>query len=158
MSSSTLRSLGLCEDHFAPTSFTNATKLRLKRDAVPIPYNNTGSSTSNENVELQEVQSTTDNTAAFAPNNENMILEKQVPQQTALRTYRSGNLNFKVSVEEEDVMEWVHLEPPIHENIQLRYDSTQRNSEDNNSKAVIKALRIENLILRTKLRRLKYRL
>lgn len=42
-----------------------------------------------------------------------MLLEEQLPEQTALRTYRSANLNIEKSEKEEDIMEWVRLEPPI---------------------------------------------
>lgn len=30
-----------------------------------------------------------------------------------LQTYRSPRLHFDMTSEEEDVMEWIHLEPPI---------------------------------------------
>lgn len=52
---------------------------------------------------------------------------------------------------EEDVMEWIHLEPSLREtafeSIQRKDNYTQTNNEDNNSKAMIKALQIENLHL-----------
>lgn len=98
-----------------------------------------------------------------------MILKEQIPQECTLRTY-NAILNFEMSAEKEDVMEWMHLEPSIHQNVKCKDDSTQRNvkckddstqknnNEKNNPKTIIKALRIENLNLRQKIRRLKYRL
>ncbi|KYN10027.1 hypothetical protein ALC57_17842, partial [Trachymyrmex cornetzi] len=37
-SPSSLRRAGVCEDHFTPESFANITTKKLKRDALPIPY------------------------------------------------------------------------------------------------------------------------
>src|SRR5436190_22759631 len=88
------------------------------------------------------------------PNNENIV------EKCTLRTYRPAILNFEMSAEEEDVMEWVHLEPPEplkYQNVKCK-NSTQKNNEKKDSKTIIKALRIENLNLRQKIRRLKYQL
>jgi hypothetical protein len=37
-SATSIRCAGLCEDHFPQESFTNSATRRLKRDAVPIPF------------------------------------------------------------------------------------------------------------------------
>ncbi|XP_071652339.1 uncharacterized protein [Temnothorax longispinosus] len=164
MSVNTIRKLGLCEDHFLDTSFTNATKERLTRDAVPVAYENASSLTNEENVEVQEMQRhssvaqfSTNNdmlleeqmpqssianeenveveemqrhspVAQLSTNDENIILEEQTPQECALRTYRpAAVLNFEISAEEEDVMEWVRLEPPVHQNVKRKDNSTEIN-------------------------------
>lgn len=81
LSSSTIRKLGLCEDHFFTSSFVNAKKERLRRDAVPIPYENAGSSASEENIEIQNGETQRDNPAAFSPNDGNLIMEKQISEE-----------------------------------------------------------------------------
>ncbi|XP_011884001.1 PREDICTED: uncharacterized protein LOC105571140, partial [Vollenhovia emeryi] len=145
----TVRKLGLCEDHFLATSFTNTTKERLNRNAVPIAYENTADSSIHiENVE-SEIQN---NITALPPNDENVIMEEQMVEECAQRTYRPATLNFEMSAEEEDIMEWVHLEPPKHQDIKcnrpeksIKYkdDSIQRNNKKKSDpKAEIKALKI----------------
>lgn len=88
-----------------------------------------------------------------SPSNENM--KDQISAQRTLRTYRPAILNFAVSAEEEDTMEWVHLEPPIDKD----YNYIERkDKEKTNSNAKIKALRIENSKLRQKIKHLKFRM
>lgn len=154
LSDNTFRKLGLCEDHFSDTSFTNATKVRLIRDAIPIAYNNAESLVNEKNIEVKERH-----TIVLPPNNGNMI-EEQVPEECTLPTYRPAILNFEMSAEEEDVMEWIHLEPPIHQNVKNKDNSKSEiyNNKKNNPKTIIRALRIENLNLRQKIKRLKYQL
>lgn len=94
--------MGLCEDHFPATSFTNATKVRLNQDAIPVAYNNAGSSVDKRNIEVEEMQR---HTITVPPNDENIILEEQMLQECTLRTYRPAILNFEMSAEKEDVME-----------------------------------------------------
>lgn len=138
LSDHTLRKIGLCEDHFLITSFANATKNRLRRDAVPIVYENAGSA-SVQNLEVQEIQNdkmqemhnvdvqeienieVRDITAASSSNNGNLIMEKQIPKEYALRTYRPATLSFETSAEEEE-MEWVRLEPPIQQDIKCNIE------------------------------------
>ncbi|XP_011884085.1 PREDICTED: uncharacterized protein LOC105571226, partial [Vollenhovia emeryi] len=161
----TVRKLGLCEDHFLATSFTNTTKERLNRNAVPIAYENTADSSMHiENVE-SEIQN---NITALPPNDENVIMEEQMVEKCAQRTYRPATLNFEMSAEEEDIMEWVHLEPPKHQdikcnrpekNIKYKDDSIQRNNKKKNDpKAEIKALKIKNFNLQQKIKNLKSRI
>lgn len=61
------------------TSFTNTTKGRLRKDAVPIAYENAGSNSANENVEVDEMQR--DITEALSPNDENLIMKKQISEE-----------------------------------------------------------------------------
>lgn len=57
---------------------------------------------------------------------------------------------------EEDIMEWMDLEPPMHENVECKDNSIQKkNKEKNNSNAKIEALKIKNSYLRQKIKRLK---
>lgn len=56
LSATTLRKLEVCKDHFFATYFTSARKERLNRDAVPILYENAGSSANDKNVGLDEMQ------------------------------------------------------------------------------------------------------
>lgn len=167
LSANTVRKLGLCEDHFLVTSFTNATKTRLIRNAIPIPYENADSSTNTENVEMEHIEQIEpikqENTVALSSNNENFILKEQMPQECDLRTYRPATLNFEMSAEEENVMEWVHFEPMTHENTTGKNTSnkeqiTKRTNKKSNTDTVIKKLRLENLNLRQKIRRLKNQL
>lgn len=166
LSANTLRKLGLCEDHFLATSFMNSNKDRLIRNAIPIAYENAGSIANEQNIEVGEMQKNiTAPNDVLSSNNENLFTEKQMSEERALRTYKPAALNFAKSTEEENVMEWVHLEPPINQNIEC--DSTKRNieCEDNsiqrnnkeisNLTAQIKVLRNENLNLRQKIKRLK---
>lgn len=187
LSANTLRKLGLCEDHFVPTSFTNTIKERLRRDAVPIAYENAGSSINNQQIvieiqseerqneiEVENVEMQTDITTRVSTNNGNLIIEEEISKEThfsdctSLRTYRPAVLNFEMSAEEEDVMEWVNLERSTHQDIEdIEYHSTEKriewkdnsiqknNKEKNNQNAKIKALRIENCNLRLKIKRLK---
>lgn len=76
LTDNTLRKLRLCEDHFLATTFSNATKVRLNRNAVPVAYKNAGSSANEENVEIQMDEIQRDITPLFP--NENMILEEQI--------------------------------------------------------------------------------
>ncbi|XP_024891977.1 uncharacterized protein LOC112467531 [Temnothorax curvispinosus] len=138
-SPATLRSASLCEDHFTAKCFTNATKERLIRNAIPIPYNDTGSSANY--------------TAAFSLDNEN-VMEVKLPKQSALRTYKRANLNFNVTAEEENIMEWVPLEPSMPPTDDQHQDNcTQTNNKDTK---IIKDLNMENRHLRQELRRQKF--
>lgn len=103
LSVSTLRKLGLCEDHFPVTSFTNGAKVRLTRNAVPVAYKNADLSISEENVETERRIETQGQTiAALSSNNENMVMEEQVShlkKDAALITYE----NVDSSVNEENI-------------------------------------------------------
>ncbi|XP_025266511.1 uncharacterized protein LOC112638648 [Camponotus floridanus] len=101
LSANTLRKLGICEDHFVMTSFTNATKIRLRKDAIPIAYENAGSNSANENVEVGEMQG--DITETLSPNDENLIMEEQISEECTLQTYRPAALNFEISEKENTV-------------------------------------------------------
>lgn len=97
-------------------------------------------------------------TEALSPNDGNLIMEEQISEECALRTYRPAALNFEISAEEENVMEWVHLEPHIHQdiecnsserNVECEDDSIPRNNKEKSDlKAKNKALKIENFNLR----------
>lgn len=246
LSANTLRKLGLCEDHFLPTAFTNATKERLRRGAVPIAHENTGASTNNENVicenndaiahssiinknvpiahkhigssvndenemgkrhnaiahspimnknisiahenvgsliydknEMNEIQI---NAIAYSPimnedagslvydenemgeiqrndatlhSSSNKNMKNQISAQCTLRTYRPAILNFEVSAEEEDTMEWVHLESPMDKDCNY---IERKDKEKTNLNVKIKALRIENSKLRQKIKQLNFRM
>lgn len=90
LTDNTLRKLGLCEDHFLATSFSNATKVHLNRNAVPVAYKNAGSSANEENVEIQMDEIQRD--IAPLSSNENMVLEEQISQECVLQTYRPATL------------------------------------------------------------------
>ncbi|XP_025160983.1 uncharacterized protein LOC112589975, partial [Harpegnathos saltator] len=93
-------------------SFKNSQKIKLRRDAVPIPYDKDASSAHKDNIEIREVQR--DVAELSLSNHQNIILEKEELQQSAVRTYGSGTVLFDITAEEEDVMEWMHLEPEPH--------------------------------------------
>jgi len=132
-SSTSLRRAGLCEDHFTLDSFNpkSVTK-RLKIDAVPIPFDlsvsQNNSNESNRKLNFNETepyvtenitrQSPSENSImSVTPISKNIIVEKQILQEPPLKTYKPANLHFYNSVEEKDIMEWVHLEPLMHEKI-----------------------------------------
>jgi len=132
-SSTSLRRAGLCEDHFTSDSFNpkSVTK-RLKTDAVPIPFDlsvsqNNSNESDRKRIKFNETepyvtenitrQSPSENSImSVTPISKNIIVEKQILQEPLLKTYKPANLHFHNSVEEEDIMEWVYLEP-MHEKI-----------------------------------------
>lgn len=80
---------------------------------------------------------------------------------TSLRTYKPAVLNFEVPVEEENVMEWINLDPSIHQCIDgCECNSTEKNSnkEKSNQNAKINQLRKANVNLRQKIKRLESRI
>jgi len=178
----------LCEDHFTSDSFNpkSVTK-RLKIDAVPIPFDlsvsqNNSNESSRKRINFNETEPyVTENTHTRQSPSENRIMsvtpiskniiEKQILQEPPLKTYKPANLHFHNSVEEEDIMEWVYLEPPMHEKISTiivpdnaNNESIEKNKEKNKTKKVkdlnskIKSLQSEVNRLRNQVRCLKFRL
>lgn len=45
------------------------------------------------------------------------MMDEHLIEQSTLRTYRPSGLSFDTPVEEEDVTEWMHIEPPRNEKI-----------------------------------------
>jgi len=157
-SSTSLRRAGLCEDHFTSDPFNpkSVTK-RLKIDAVPIPFDlsvsqNNSNESNRKRIKFNETepyvtenitrQSPSENSImSVTPISENIIVEKQILQEPLLKTYKPANLHFHNSVEEEDIMEWVHLEPAMHEKIltiivpdNKNNESIEKNKEKNKTK------------------------
>jgi len=186
-SSTSLRRAGLCEDHFSLDSFNpkSVTK-RLKIDAVPIPFDlsvsqNNSNESNRKRINFNETepyvtenthtrQSPSGNRMSVTPISKN-IIEKQILQEPPLKIYKPAILHFHNSVEEEDIMEWVHLEPPMHEKISTiivpdneNNESIEKNKEKNETKKVkdlnskIKSLQSEVNRLRNQVRCLKFRL
>jgi len=188
-SSTSLRRAGLCKDHFTSNSFNpkSVTK-RLKIDAVPIPFDlsvsqNNSNEPNRKKINFYETepyltenitrQSSSENsiTESVTPISKNIIVEKQILQEPPLKTYKPANLHFHNSVEEKDIMEWVFLEPPMHEKISTiivpdneNNESIEKNKEKNKTKKVkdlnnkIKFLQSEVNRLRNQVRCLKFRL
>lgn len=110
LSLSSIRAGGLCADHFSDAAFTNPTKVRLLRNAIPIPFN---SNSSSNNVDTQDQQI---EMVQFPLNVNNETLEEQMSRESVIRTYRPSTLHFDMSAKEEDVMQWINLEPPVRDN------------------------------------------
>ncbi|KMQ91814.1 transposable element p transposase [Lasius niger] len=205
-SASSIRRAGLCADHFSENSFKGEDKKSLKRGSVPLPFRNIASpNKSNEDTDMEsmpisvtEIENTTHvtgakekyensirpTTLANIENDGNDEMTQSI-QWPPLRTYRSPRLHFNVTSEEENVMEWMHLEPPICEKISaqtIRKEQEIRNedirnedirneeirneeirneeirNEENNLHIIINSLTNENVRLRRTVQMLKLRL
>lgn len=106
-------------------------------------------------------------TESCEPLCENLLPDDVHFQRPPPVTYRSARLNFDTPLEEEDVMEWIHLEPPKHEKISTeqysQYKKNQEKKKQNNEKnaklqATINALKSEIKRVRCQNKYLKYRL
>jgi len=64
---------------------------------------------------------------------QNDVMEKQLFQWPPLKTYVSPRLSFDIPSEEEDIMEWEHLEPLTNKNICVQ-KSSAINEENNTNK------------------------
>jgi len=104
----------------------------LKRNAVPIPFNQITASNKNiqndENKEkqreiiqmeqvphcgqanMERIQSTEVVASTSYLPNSNAVIADKCPERHPLQ-YRAAHLYFDTSMEEEDVTEWMHLEP-----------------------------------------------
>lgn len=127
-SAASLRRAGLCADHFSPSSFKGEDKKKLKRDAISIKFNgcsqkesetmNTGTKRSMQNltqtetlVEIDREKITNNNVEIVKSCSQyNVVAQSKQP----FKTYHSAQLNFDISEEEENIMEWIQLEPPIN--------------------------------------------
>lgn len=150
-SPSSVRRAGLCEDHFHEDCFTNTAKKDLKRKSVPIPFNEIvfNKNAQNESREIiraeqvprykktniKEIQSTeiaasTSTGPIFI--HDDVIIDKHPLQRYPVQ-YEAPHLTFDISMEEEDITEWMHLEPPIHERglppLPLNKSTTDKNNE-----------------------------
>jgi len=137
-SPSSIRRAGLCEDHFPEDCFT-ATK-SLKRNAVPIPFDEVIASDKNiqndnnkeeqreqrEIIQMEQVphcgqanieriQSTEVVASTSYLPNANVIADKRSERHPL--QYRAARLYFDTSMEEEDITEWMHLEPHLRERV-----------------------------------------
>lgn len=136
-STNSIRRAGLCADHFTENSFKGEGKKLLKR-SVPIPFKNIFLSKEHnkdvdmesmsiavevidneKNINVTEAKKKDENSTkpATLGNIENGEMTEQSFQWPPLRTYRSPRLHFDMTSEEENVMDWIHLEPPICEKI-----------------------------------------
>jgi len=107
--------------------------------------------------------------------------DTQLLQKPPTKTYKPSRLHFDTSAEEEDIMEWIHLEPPMHKTISaVLHNNANKEKEENNNKkeknnneennnknamkkiknleAKINSLKSENIRLRNVIKRLKYQL
>jgi len=149
LSSSTLRRVGLCEDHFTPQSFNTKSKIKgLKRDAIPIPFNS-NAQTYSERLERENLNTQTpyikeniaglsqwveENPVTFMPVSNN-VTDTQLLQKPPPKTYKPSRLHFDISAKEEDIMEWIHLEPPMHKSISaVLHNNANKEKEKNNNK------------------------
>jgi len=113
----------------------------LKRNAVPIPFNQVTASNKNiqndENKEEQReqreikqmeqvphcgqankrIQSTevVASTSDVSNSNANVIADKRLERYPL--QYRAPRLYFDTSMEEEDITEWMHIESPLHDRV-----------------------------------------
>lgn len=173
-----VRRAGLCADHFNINSFKGEDKKTLQRDAVPIRFNNLinleeectaameieemqrAQKEQNQIEEMEEVGNTYNN--AIAGTSFNIDHNDKVNDQLLDRfkqTYLPAKLNFDKSLEEEDITEWMHLEPVRYENIdKCDLLMTDNCEEEYNPEKIIKSLKRENNRLRQTIKRLKLHL
>jgi len=176
-SATSLRRAGLCADHFHPISFTRKDKKRLKRDAVPIKFNgysqkesetgHSGMKQSMQSLTQTEIpaevylEENINNNVEMA----NLFVDASIKQ--CIKTYHPAKLNFDIPEEEENLMEWMHLEPPINKKdnachaasiINKTVDINKNASEKEKSNITINLLKRENLRLRKIIKNLKCRL
>ncbi|XP_026827851.1 uncharacterized protein LOC113562470 [Ooceraea biroi] len=182
-SANSVRRAGLCADHFNEKCFKGRNKKRLRRDAVPLRWTDISSHEEIdtqgiflENVEMVEdvthsqeidindevkANKSKEISAATLPAIvQNNTLIKQVSQRPPLRTYISPPVTFEIPLEEENIREWVHLEPPSLHNINSTPQLTRQENKDmekEDSIEIIKHLKYENKRLRAIIRRLKFR-
>ncbi|XP_011859309.1 PREDICTED: uncharacterized protein LOC105556808 [Vollenhovia emeryi] len=109
-------------------------KKRLKRDAVPIHFehndnfaqskqsrqNEIDRAPQNSDKQIQPMEENaisliTPTTSATDPN---ILMDEQPAERLPLRTYQPSKLHFDIS-EEDDIMEWVCIEPPESERIDI---------------------------------------
>jgi len=137
----------------------------LKRDAVPIRFDVTCSQ-----KEYETFKETRENNERMIDVNEDVtpstslidVIEKQLFHWLLLKTYVSPRLSFDIPSEEEDIMEWEHLEPLTNKNICVQKSSAineenkekklQKNEENNTNKEkklqiIINSLKRENIRL-----------
>lgn len=175
-SANSLRRAGLCQEHFTADSFLNESCKRLKRNALPIPYDDgrpgkNGKTDRTETIQVRGAFRTeeTSNITNQCIEKRNMPeislinkIEKEMPQ----KSYHSSRLNFDTPMEKEDITEWIHIEPQTCQNvpvpkpqIPINIDSKQKKrGEKSNFKAIIAHLQFENIQLRRQVKDLKLRL
>jgi len=123
-SATSLRRDGLCADHFHQISFVGKDKRRLKRDAVPIKFNGCSQkeSETGDSGMKQSMQSLTQTeipAEVFLEDNLNNDIEiaklsVDASMKQSIKTYYPAKLNFDIPEEDENIMEWMHLELPIN--------------------------------------------
>lgn len=132
-SPTTLRRAGLCEEHFTPNAFNpKSVNKGLKRDAVPIAFDsivkednskkpnkkrknlNEQALCPKKNITEESVEKTNFTLTTIINDHDYIISYEELEEleEPPLKTYKPANLHFHSSVDEEDVIEWVHLEPP----------------------------------------------
>lgn len=92
----------------------------------------------------------------FMSISDNIMIDEQLLQELSLKTYKPSCLHFHDSAEEENIMEWVHLELPMHEktSITVLHNNANKESEENeennitekvnDSEIIINSLKSEN--------------
>jgi len=172
-----LRRAGLCADHFHPISFTRKDKKRLKRDAVPIKFNGCSqkeSETGHSGMKqsMQSLMQTEIPAEVYLEENinnnvemANLSVDASIKQ--CIKTYHPAKLNFDIPEEEENIMEWMYLEPSINKKdnachaasiINKTVNINKNAREKHKSNITINLLKRENLRLRKIIKNLKCRL
>jgi hypothetical protein len=65
-------------------------------------------------IQIDKSIASTSSASTFI-NDSIMTDEHAVIEQRSLRCYQPGNLYLNISMEEEDIMDWVHLEPSVQQ-------------------------------------------
>ncbi|XP_026824901.1 uncharacterized protein LOC113561820 [Ooceraea biroi] len=184
-SATSVRRAGLCADHFSEDSFITKGKIQLKRGSVPLPFRNIANvmneDANSENmpmdVEVTEIGNTKENVTETTKKYENVTrptifanveeIHENITEQSQyiwppLRTYWAPQLEFNKVSQNEDEMEWMHIEPPLKEIIPVQKCQTKtiRNKKEpqKNEKSktqIIDNLKRENLRLRQTIKKLK---
>jgi len=176
-SATSLRRAGLCADHFHPNSFMEKNKKKLKRDAIPIKFNgcsqeesearNLGMKQSMQNLTQTEIPAEIYLEENINNNVEITKLYIDATIKQSIKTYYPAKLNFDIPEEEENIMEWMHLEPSINKKVDTCHtapiinetiDKNKSASEKKECNITINLLKRENVRLRKIIKNLKFRL
>jgi hypothetical protein len=181
----------LCENHFSPESFNpKSVRKALKRDAIPIPYDlkvaqDNPNKCKRKRNNCNKIESYRENTTelsysierndeSFTSISDNVTVNEQLLQKPPLKTYKPAKKLCLETQIENDMMEWVNIEPSKssnekvttvaghntnkkNETISKKNNNNNKTRKLNKSKIIIESLKKENIQLQKTIRRLKYR-
>lgn len=98
----------------------------------------------NEQVRMKKNIASTSFASIFI--NEKIITDENTStKQHPLRCYRPRHLDFNTSVEEEDIMEWIHLEPSVQQRVSTPLPSKKNTKNTENTEKIENTEKTENI-------------